>query len=370
MIRFPITLMENEAKSIGNIILKNAAIEDKVIKFIIDSNAFSLRPTDLVTLKCFNKKYSIRIIDTQINKNKMIVTGIVDNIYSYLNAQNSRTQSNLRANANIENALVILDLPIALQNMQSPFVAAYLRHSSSAILSARLSTDNNYSRISTLMPSSSMGEVVEFTQSPNATIFMIDNVSTLLIRGYNLEQYASTDWQFAMIGEELVQFKNLTKLEEQLYKVTNLIRGENGTEDYIDTHAEGEDFVIIYSGINIVPVLESLENQTMFFKAADIEKAITYKNRAAAPIKQYLTRNEIFENKLYLNWVTRIRALEDWSNAGHTENIEFTILITDNHQIHQYQTGDNSIIIDINELSLSANYKVTILANIHSTQRV
>jgi hypothetical protein len=210
-----------------------------------------------------------------------------------------------------------------------------------------------------------MGEIVEFNQNPNANIFMIDNISTILVRGYNLEQYISNDWQFAMIGRELVQFRNLTRVENQLYRISDFIRGESSTDEFINDHPIGEDFVIIRCGVNIIPVSESLKGQTIFFKAANAEKSITYENRAAEPLKQYITTNELLGDELYIDWVTRLKNHEDWIVATNTVNIEFTIFITDNGQTYQYQTRENEIIIDISTLTLSDAYTVTILANIH-----
>jgi len=362
LIRFPILLTEDEAKNIGKLILKNAAIEDRVIKFIINANTIQLKPADFVVLQHAHKQYSIRIINTQIDQNNIIVVGIIDDKRSYFSIPTAKSQLKLKQN-NIDSSLVILDMPFAFEDMQTPFLTIYLRHNASATLFARLETDlsDNWNRISTLNPSYSIGRVVGFEESPLANIFMVDNISSFLIKGQKLEQYISNNWQFAMIGEELIQFQKLEKIQDELYQISMITRGEMGTERSINKHAINEDFVIINSGGNILPVSEKLKNKQVLFKSAMIERSITYTNKANSSLEHYITWHIITKNQLELRWVTRLKASGDWSMDKHPTDIEFTILITDNEQVHKQTTKKNEIIIDISELTLSDDYQVSIL---------
>jgi hypothetical protein len=164
-----------------------------------------------------------------------------------------------------------------------------------------------------------------------------------------------------MIGGELIQFRKLEKIQDELYKISFITRGEMGTDCFINQHVVNEDFVIINSGANIISVSEKLKDQQVLFKAAMIERSITYINKAILPLEHYITCHTITNNQLSLQWVTRLKTSGDWSNNDHHTNIKFTILITDKEQIHEQQTSKNKIIIDISALALSDDYQVSIL---------
>lgn len=364
LIRLPIVLTEEGAKNIGKLMLKNAAIEDKLIKFIIHTNNIQIKPSDFIILNHLTKKYSIRIINTQIDAhNKMTVLGIIDSRCNYFSLPIARRQLDLAPYGDIDSDLVILDLPFTFDDIKEPFLAVYLRHNLSATLSARLTSnmDYNWNRIATLSPSCSIGQVIEFHQTRLPNKFMIDNNSKFIIKGYKLERHIANEWQLAMLGEELIRFKNLEKLQDRLYQISGLTRGENGTEDMISKHMTNEYFVIIHSGANIIPVAEKLTNKEVSFKAAQIEKTITYQNKAATPLKQHITKQTILDNHLYLKWITLLKSNDDWASETLQTHIEFTILIKNDEQTSTYTTDQNEIIIDISQLALSPGYLVTIL---------
>ncbi|MDG1436540.1 MAG: phage tail protein [Rickettsiaceae bacterium] len=364
MICLPIVLTEEEASNIGKLILKNAAIEDRIIKFIINNNNINIKPTDFIILKHHEVKYSIRIINTQINSNnKTAVIGIIDKRENYFSIPASRNQLDLQTSLNIDSALIVLDLPWALDDSLEPFLAVYLRHNTSAALSARLTSDLNYTwnRIATLSPSTSIGEVIEINQDALINSFMIDNASTFIIKGYKLERNLSNEWQFAMIGEELVRFKNFEKIQDGLYLLSNITRGENGTEDKIHQHAINEHFVIIETGANIIPVSEKLIGKKVAFQSSQIEQVITYENKAFSRLNHFITTHTLNDEHLYLKWTTILKNNSNWSNEALQDDIEFTIKINNQGQVYTCKTDINEITIDIKDLDLSPNYSVAIL---------
>ncbi len=378
LIRFPISLTEDQAINIGELILKNAAIEDRVIKFILHDHMTTLRPTDFVILQHtnannannannLNREYLIRIIHTEIKNNTIAIIGIIDNRRHYFSVTTSKKQLNLQAaNSYIETSLIILDPPFEFENTKAPFLAIYLRHNSSATLYARLASEinNDWNHITNLTPSNSTARVVDFKLSPSANIFMVDDISFFLVKGYKLDNYISTgsDWQLAIVGEEVIHFQNLEKIEDNLYKISYICRGEMGTEDFITKHSIDEDFIIINSDVNIIPVSEKLQNQKVFFKAANIEQSIIYQNKANKSLEQYIIKQEIIDNKLQLKWITRLKKANNW-DYNHPTNIRFTIIIKDNSKIYEYKTRNNEIIIDISSLTLSDDYQISILSN-------
>jgi len=164
-----------------------------------------------------------------------------------------------------------------------------------------------------------------------------------------------------MIGSELVSFKNLEKTGEGIYKISNLARGQIGTDAFMNNHNEGEDFVILNTEFNILPVSVALINQQVDFKSCGIEKSITYKNKAQAPLLPYITQQALVDNELRLKWVPRTRNPDDWQEAGIIPEQEFTIQIIDGGIVHEQRTRALEINIDISQMQLSAEYRVSII---------
>lgn len=356
-------MTETEASNIGKLILKNAAIEDRLIKFIISNNSNDIKPTDFVILQHMNKRYSIRLISAESKKEKLILLGIVDNRFNYFSIPPASNQASLANYESINSDFLVLDLPFAIDGSSAPYLAAYLKHNSNAALYGKITSDfaNGWNKIAHLNSSYSIGTIVDFDISPLANIFMIDNKSSFVVNGYKLERYKSDDWQFAMIGEELIQFKNLEKLENGLYKISHLIRGEMGTENHIGNHLMNEDFVIIYSGVNILPVSINLINKEASFKVHNIEKSIIYKNKAQMPLKPYITKRKKINNQLHIKWETRTKAARDWSFLSASKSDKFKITLIDEDQTYSYTSETNEIIIDISFVPLRDNYQIEII---------
>ena len=57
----------------------------------------------------------------------------------------------------------------------------------------------------------------------------------------------------ALIGDEIVQFKDATLIGENKYRLSTLLRGRAGTEDSVGTHTVGERFVLLDSNLKTIP---------------------------------------------------------------------------------------------------------------------
>ncbi|MDX2095655.1 MAG: glycoside hydrolase TIM-barrel-like domain-containing protein [Alphaproteobacteria bacterium] len=63
----------------------------------------------------------------------------------------------------------------------------------------------------------------------------------------------------ALLGDELIQFRNATPLAAGIYRLSGLLRGRLGTEAEMATHAAGERFVLLDEAV--VPLTIPLSNQ-------------------------------------------------------------------------------------------------------------
>jgi len=210
-----------------------------------------------------------------------------------------------------------------------------------------------------------IGKVVGLNQNDHINIFTIDRISEISVSGVKLERYISNNWQYASVGREIITFKNLEKLDDNSYKILHITRGEIGTEEFINSHEAGEDFaIIVNSEMNVLNVSARLENKSVEFKSCDIEKSLTYQNKAQKTLTPYITRNEIVDNKLYIEWITRIKNNTDWELERNQGNMEFYITIKDGDQTYLRETRNNKIIINLRDIALSADYRVSIVTKV------
>ena len=72
-------------------------------------------------------------------------------------------------------------------------------------------------------------------------VLLDDGLSLLSTDDYGLQAGAN----LAMIGSELVQFRDVTPLGAGQYRLSHLLRGVRGTEWAMDWHADGETFVMV-----------------------------------------------------------------------------------------------------------------------------
>lgn len=365
IVRLPLLITENQANNIAHLILKNAAIENRIIRFKLSSTDFALKPSDFVVFQHHKSKYSIRIIDTEIGHNHICVIGVIDARASYLQVLHSK--DNINVNYSDSNTkLMILDLPFSFEETTTPYLGIYLRNNCNAPLYTKFPNEleDKWHNIANLKKSNAIGKVISFNHSDSANIFTIDRGSEIIISGIKLEKYISNNWQYASVGNELIGFKNLEKIDENLYKISSLTRGEMGTEEFMNHHEPSENFaIIVRSEINIIAVSKKLENKSVEFKSCNIEKPLTYTNKAQQTLAPYITRKTIANDSLHLEWVTRIKSNTCWESEAEILPTEFVITIKDGQQIHEQKTQQNYIIINIRELALSDDYQLSIITN-------
>lgn len=129
----------------------------------------------------------------------------------------------------------------------------------------------------------------------------------------------------AVIGAEIVQFRNATLIAPGQYRLDGLLRGRKGTEDQIAGHAAGERFVLLTGGGIYRPELEAGEiGIVRFYRAASVGTNVldappfsfTHFGRWAkpyAPAHVRGTRNGAGD--LALAWIRRTRLEDPWADG-------------------------------------------------------
>jgi hypothetical protein len=377
IIRLPIALSSNEAARICQLILKNAAIETQIIKFTLPITFLHLEPTDFISLCYLNNNYQIRIINIKLNHISIEVTGVMDEISSYY-LPTQRDLQELLYESNIDSKLLILDLPFIFDSDQ-PYLAIYLQSYSSQPLYVSLSGNvaENYKKISKLTKQTLISNVVSFDNNQDANIFVIDELSRIVIFGKNFEKFLCADWNLAIWGKEIIRFRCCENIGENLYLIRSIIRGCFATESYINSHEAGESFVLLLEqNINLLPISHLLENKELYFKIQSLEPIkYDFANKSQKLLPVFIKQWVISDNILSIEWVVRTRGLLRASSLHFQQHLnsvkngkspsdyyESMIYISSNGRLDNFITNQQILNINITELQLSGEVKITIIS--------
>jgi hypothetical protein len=129
----------------------------------------------------------------------------------------------------------------------------------------------------------------------------------------------------AVIGDEVIQFRDAVLTAPLTYRLEGLLRGRKGTEDRIAGHEANERFVLLTGGGLIRPALEAGElGLARSYRAASVGTNIsdavpfsfTYQARWARPYAPaHLKGTRNIGGDLALSWIRRTRFEAPWLDA-------------------------------------------------------
>ncbi|WP_395476251.1 hypothetical protein [Rickettsia endosymbiont of Pantilius tunicatus] len=92
---------------------------------------------------------------------------------------------------------------------------------------------------------------------------------------------ASSDWNLAAFGQEIIKFKKWEKLDINTYQISEMIRGEFMTQEFISIHQNNENYILLEKNFNIIPVASKLKDMNIYFKVGNLSPIeITFQNKA------------------------------------------------------------------------------------------
>jgi hypothetical protein len=208
ILRLPIVMSFLEASRLAQLILKNARIENRVIRFIIPVNILRYEPGDFINISYLNYQCQIRIIYVRLSGLTWEVTGVIDDSESYyLPTIKNKQELTLEETGDIK--CIIIDLPFIFEGESDyPYLAGYLQSSRKQSLYASISGNSeSYSKIASLNEGASIGSVISVDNNQHLNIFVIDELSTFMVACENLETAISVGWNLALCGKEIIRFR-------------------------------------------------------------------------------------------------------------------------------------------------------------------
>jgi len=164
----------------------------------------------------------------------------------------------------------------------------------------------------------------------------------------------------ALLGDEIIQWREVTLLSANLYKLSGLLRGRRGTEWATSTHKVGERFVVLATdGFYRTAMASTQISQTSYYKAVTSngdwddarEASLSYSAaslRCFSPVHIKGTRDA--SGNLTFSWVRRARWNGDWING-------IDIPLYEEKESYEIDILNGSVVVrTLSSITASVNY--------------
>ena len=299
----PIVMSNSQAKRITDIALYESWMQRMSFSFSLGPKYCYLEPADLITLTVNGVRHQIRITSLDISSSNVIKiqahahdVSIYD-FYCKANYISSPIDMGLLDQVP-DSILHILDIPYV---PYIPNLGNDLSDPNRAVLSFAcvpngknwqgaiiyMSQDGEYYRqLCEISGNSSciVGSVRNAIAPPEVT-YLTDYSNKIIAEIYMgaklptiEEQFAKQEQNMILVGDEIIIYKQLEKLQESgditTYALSGLSRGLLGTSYACSTHKKDERFIFLGSGIKASYIDDNLIGGTLYFKAVSVGQSL------------------------------------------------------------------------------------------------
>lgn len=258
----PVILDENKAKKIAETDLYLNWLEKETFKFVLPAKYLYLETGDLITLISDDKEYLLKIVEYNILENLTIsvLATMYDNVFfSEIVNRNTDSENNkiVELNKFIGNTMVnIFELPAINNNLlEKPRLFFSVNGEEGGWKGGNLYhlKNDNYELIDVFYENSIVGVITNNLKNTQPYYGDLENKINIIFHEKINENYLNNmenfdlnnQNNFILIGEEIIQYKNISLNEDGSYTAYNLLRGLFGTEDKINSHKVGEKVILL-----------------------------------------------------------------------------------------------------------------------------
>ena len=354
---FPLAMSDDKAKQLAESLLFNEWMERTEIEFVLSSEYMSLEPSSVVRLTYKGRSSIVRITDlTFCTDNSLECKGTIEHTEAYTSlAQGSDTtdpNNQIIVKSFEQPEMLVLDIPMLDTNYNKAGV--YIANNVidtpwyGANISRSVDGGQTYSYAGTTLKSTPTGLTTSVLADGVTHIPDFTGSVTFTLRSGSISSITDTALynagNYILIGDEILQFRDVTDNGGGSYTVSWLLRGRRGTEWATNTHVIGERVVVLGASMAFVG-LEYLNYSTIFNSAAmntfiedGTEVTGSYPARCLRPLSPtYVETSRDVNDDVTIKWTRRSRDVK-----GYLKKLS---LLEDGevYQIH-IQVGQNLII--------------------------
>ncbi|WP_353275380.1 glycoside hydrolase TIM-barrel-like domain-containing protein [Wolbachia endosymbiont (group A) of Pipizella viduata] len=236
-VEIPLIMEEGEAQNIAEVLLYSSWQERNIYNFKLPIKYAWLAPSDVITILDGEKKHTVRIIKTKFESMSIQVIGVgYDHSIYKLSFPSTRSlMLKEYPPSHISKTIIeMIDLPYVKGNSASFTLINEEKNWKGATLFISYN-DKDYKPIASTNKQSTYGYVMESTDEGLVIVLRFGKLLGII------------DSNSALIGKEIVKFQSTKLIDKNKYKLSNLIRGQEGTKEY--EHTGGEKFTLLDDSI-------------------------------------------------------------------------------------------------------------------------
>ena len=361
----PVVISSSKAKQIAEKLLYSNWLERNIYHFKLPPKYIYLNAGDVITLNIKNIDISIRIMNILINNdNTLEIKAVKCNNSLYNFKKEEENFDNIStiipmSKTNVE----IFELP-AIKNTTTPEVFFTTNGEEEGwggcVVYSAKSGSNNFNAINENRTNSIVGICLNklntarpyyFDYKNNLNIAFSNNIDTSILESVEMFDFLEGE-NMALIGKEIVQFKNIELQADGTFKISQLLRGLFGTEQYISTHNENEKFILLNKNIisnnftvndiglsynfKIITFKDTFENST--------NKIFKIEGKNLKELKVVHIKIIKVGNNYKITWLNRKRGQNNWMDGEESnyERIYIINILDKNNNIVRSTKVENS----------------------------
>jgi len=342
----PIVLDSKHGQQAATVLLYSAWAERDKLTFNTNRKYCYLEPTDVVEIENSNgTKFVIRITSKNEGANGILEFEAAQEYLTTYEQEEAMGKPGKDANSTVKynerTTIKPMNLPLIIdqQSDSNNYYVAVAPKSDLGIWNGAVTfksiDDRNYNSVNDAIFNSDQDSIFGTcinTLNNNANGYDLDITSSLTVyldrdeelTSRTFKEILEKKYNYALIGNEVVQFMIAEKIADKTWTLRNFLRGSNGTEHYINSHNEGEDFILLDMN-KIAVVQDSIANIDVDFKLTGITSGlnlsdgmkVTFANDGSSikPLSPAAFRAiKLVNNDFDLNWFRRARINAGWNN--------------------------------------------------------
>jgi len=323
----PVVLSSLQAQKVAETLLLQEWVKKKRLRFSLPVNYIGIDVGDVINVTKNNGDIEkVKVEKTSFNKNSIDIQAssfektIYQNLVTADYTSSGKTET---SNFAVQSLVEILDIPaINLDDLNAPKLKFAIAGSNANWKGAEIlysALGDDYRSLGSIQASSVMGNVTTDILDTNLFIWDEINEIEVVLQSGGLQSVTADSVlngsNLALIGDELIQFREAEFLSENTYKLTGILRARFGTEDKT-THSAGERFILLNELIFNADMPTNLIGQDIDLKIVSFGQdinlvdpiTITYAAENLKPFSPVsVNADKATDNDINISWVRRSR---------------------------------------------------------------
>lgn len=335
-INLPIVFGDQTAKQIAEKMLYNIWMERVKYQFMLPIKYLAYEPTDIIKMDMGDDgMHQLRITSLELaNPFLLKIQAVREDVSIYQPGNGSvleATPTISVIDALPKTRLELMDIPaLPIDGVDYYLRAASIGYEAAwngSVLYRSEDGGGNYNRLDLMNKKAIIGNSQNALSSGETDIFDYKNKLTVLLTSGTLASISEiallNGGNLALLGDEIIQFRNATLIAAGKYELSQLLRGRFGTESFISTHAVGDRFILLDDNISRFNMPHHLVGFSLKYKPVTIGATLgvttaqdfTYQARALKPYAPVHAKGEKDgSGNFIISWIRRTRISGEWKD--------------------------------------------------------